>query len=119
MASQPRFIGGRKWLIGVPLGPFGYFRSPDSGPIPIFQTVSRDCFAKGDRRVSGPLGGYDQGVRYPRPRRPSCRVPIVLIPPTSPTRSGLCWSPSWPPPKGEVVHRNGLPSASRTPFSTY
>jgi len=46
MASQPRFIGGRKWLIGVPLGPFGYFRSPDSGPIPIFQTVSEGVFSE-------------------------------------------------------------------------
>jgi hypothetical protein len=67
--------------------------------------------------VSGPSAGYNQGASLPSFRRLPCPAP-ALIPPTSPTRSGPCLSPSSSPPRGAAVPRNGPSGAWRMPSST-
>jgi hypothetical protein len=39
-------FGAKSRLIGTPSTHLGRFRSPDSGPIPIFQTVSEGVFSE-------------------------------------------------------------------------
>ena len=82
------------------------------------RTASRNCLANADRRASELPRGYDRGARLPRSRRQLCTVPAVCTPPTSPTRSGPCWSRCWPHPRGEGARRSGPPGVSRTPSST-
>jgi hypothetical protein len=46
MAFEPGFFCGKKRPIGTLSTPVGRFRSPDSGHIPIFQTVSEGEFSE-------------------------------------------------------------------------
>jgi len=101
--------------------PFRSLVEPLSVLIRIFQTVSLETVLQ---RMMGELMGAREatiGVSVTRNRgeavmpRNNRRYPSDL----TAREWALCWSLFWPPLKHEVLHRNDLPSVSRTPCSTY